>query len=247
MIFDPKIGALYADDGAFIKTVHCPMALRVDDLASLPDGSPDRHCHECDKTIRCIDDMEDADAQKAVAEEPNICVFATAAARHVVLLKPIGEQAWDADGLPAKVIRTARNLAAMTDAHARGYRLVIRRCGQAGEIGSKYIVYQHNTTGELWWSGDYRSDEPDRGEASEWSLLADWFYHRADQPFPLAAYLVPPGLKQGQRVLLEDLIEDIGVEYWNQGDSRRLLSSVAIWNGVDFELEGHSPQVVIVG
>lgn len=143
MIFDPKIGALYADDGVFIKTVHCPMARRVEDLASLPDELPDRRCHACNKTIRCIDDMEDADAQKAVAEDPDICIFATAAARHVVFLKPIGEHAWDAAGLPA--IKTARNLVAMADGQARGCRLVIRRCGQTGEIGSKCIIYQHST------------------------------------------------------------------------------------------------------
>lgn len=245
MIFDPKIGALYADDGVFIKTVHCPMALRVEDLASLPDELPDRRCHACNKTIRCIDDMEDADAQKAVAEDPDICIFATAAARHVVFLKPIGEHAWDAAGLP--VIKTARNLVAMADGQARGCRLVIRRCGQTGEIGSKCIVYQHSTTGELWWSVDYRSEAPNRSNESEWSLVADWFHHRADQPFPLAAYLVPPGLKRGQRVLLEDLIEDVGVEYWNQGDSRRLLSSVAVWNGYDFELERCYPPAAMVG
>jgi len=245
VIFDPKIGALYADDGTFIKTVHCPMALRVEDLATLPVASPDRHCGACDKTVRCIDEMDDADIQQAIAEDHSLCVFSTAAAKHVVFLKPIGQHAWDVDGLP--VIKTARSLPAMADAQARGYRLVIRRNEQCGGIGSKYIVFQHNTTGELWWSGDFRNSRPDDGEEAEWRLVADWFHHRPDQPFPLAAYLVPQGLKAGQRVLLEDLIEDVGSEYWNQGDSRRLLSSAAVWRGDDFELALSSadiPQMV---
>ena len=245
MIFDPEIGALYASDGSFIKTVHCPMALRVEDLSSLPDGSPDRHCHACSKTIRCFDEMDDADAQKVVAEDSDICIFATAAAKHIVFLKPIGEQADEATGLP--VVKTARNLATMVDGQVRGYRLAFRRCGQHGTIGSKYIVYQHNSTGELWWSVDYRSEIPDRGAAHEWTLVADWFFHRADLPFPLAAYLVPQGLKRGQRVLLEDLIEQVGVEYWNQGDSHRLLSSVAVWNGDDFELERYDSLAAMIG
>jgi hypothetical protein len=46
---------LPARGDAFIKTVHCPMALRVSDLATLPSGSPDRCCHGCKKTIRCLD------------------------------------------------------------------------------------------------------------------------------------------------------------------------------------------------
>jgi hypothetical protein len=235
VIFDPKIGALYADDGTFIKTVYCPMALRVSDLATLPDESPDRHCHSCHKTIRCLDDMDDIGVRKAVEEDSSVCVFATAAAKNIVFLQPIGQHAWDVDGL--LVIKTARSLPAMVDAQARGYRLVIRRTEQSGRVGSKYIVFQHNVTGELWWSGDFRSRSPDRGSEGEWRLVADWFYHRPDMPFPLAAYLVPQGLKAGQRVLLEDLIEDVGSEYWNQGDSRRLLSSAAVWRGDDFELD----------
>lgn len=77
--------------------------------------------------------------------------------------------------------------------------------------------------------------------------MADWFYHRPDRPFPLAAYLVPPGLLPGQRILLEDLIEDIGMSYWNQGDSDRLLSCVATWNGDEFELEVPPDLPMMVG
>jgi hypothetical protein len=44
-------------------------------------------------------------------------------------------------------------------------------------------------------------------------------------------------LKIGERVLLEDLIEDlVGIE-WNQGDTYRLERCEAIWNGSDFELQ----------
>lgn len=44
MIYDHKNGALYSDDGEFLKSVHCPLALQAKDLVALADGSPDRHC-----------------------------------------------------------------------------------------------------------------------------------------------------------------------------------------------------------
>lgn len=232
MIFDPKISALYGDDGAFIKTVHCPMALR--DLQALDDSSPDRLCHSCGTTVRCIDEMTESAVRQAVAVDENICVFATAKAKHVVFLQPIGRPAHTSEELPR--IKTARTLEGMTDAFARGMRVVIKYSPMPNGIGSKYKVLQHKVTGEVWWSGDYRSVGPD-GQEEDWTLVADWFYHRPDHPFPLAAYLVPPGFLPGQRVFLEDLIEDVGMSYWNQGNSDRLLSCVATWNGGEFELE----------
>ena len=37
MIFDPKVGALYGDDGVFIKKVSCPLALHPDQLKMIND------------------------------------------------------------------------------------------------------------------------------------------------------------------------------------------------------------------
>lgn len=244
MIFDPKISALYGDDGSFIKTVHCPMALRVNDLQALDDSSPDRLCHSCGTTVRCIDKMSEAAVREAVTNDENVCVFATAKAKHVVFLQPIGRPSYTAEQLPR--IQTVRTLAGMADAFARGMRLIIKYSPVPNEIGVKYKVFQHNVTGEVWWSGDYRSEWPDGPEA-DWTLIADWFYHRPDWPFPLAAYQVPPGLRPGQRVLLEDLIEDVGMSYWNQGNSDRLLSCVATWNGDEFELEVPQDLPMMVG
>src|SRR5690554_934087 len=163
MIFDPKISALYADDGTFIKTVHCPMALRVADLDDLADDSPDRYCHGCEKTIHCIDDVTDSELQEKVRREPSLCVFATGAARNIVVLGPVGSS-WSPTepepGLP--IIKTARSLVAMEDAYKRGLKVVIRHVdGKFTErIGDKCIVYQQRNTGAIWWSGDYRAIGP---------------------------------------------------------------------------------------
>jgi hypothetical protein len=235
LIFDPKNGALYADDGEFLKTVYCPLALQAQDLEKLTDTSPDRQCHACKETIRCADNMNDLDMKVALKEDPNLCIFATPAAKHIIVLKPIGLKLANEENLP--VIQTARSIAAMKEGFRRGFRVVIGRAGPESEIGSKCKLFQHEQTGEVWSSGDFRSNQPDEGDARNWRLVADWFYYRPDWPFPYAAYLVPKDLQRGQRVYLEDLIEDVPYEVWNQGDSERVVSLTAMWNGDEFEVE----------
>ena len=100
-------------------------------------------------------------------------------------------------------------------------------------------------TGALWWSGDYRDPRPSEGNEKDWKLVAGWFYYQPDQPFPLAAYLVPRGLKRGQRVLLEDVIEYVGVNCSGQGDTYRLLSCVGVWNGDEFVLDAPEPVEIL--
>lgn len=123
----------------------------------------------------------------------------------------------------------------------------MKRAGHDPDIGPKYKVFQNTLTGEVWCTGDYRMQEPEDGKPGDWELVADWFHHRPDLPFPLGAYLVPRGLKRGQRVYLEDLIEDVPVAYWNQGDSNRLTACAAVWNGDDFALEQFEAPPEMIG
>jgi hypothetical protein len=50
-------------------------------------------------------------------------------------------------------------------------------------------------------------------------------------------YLIPPDIDLGERVFLEDLIEDFVGAVWNQGNAYRLKSCEAIWNGKAFEID----------
>jgi len=58
----------------------------------------------------------------------------------------------------------------------------------------------------------------------------------------LAAYLIPKDIQIGERVFIEDLIEDYVGASWNQGDTFRLESCDAIWNGKDLEIQ-YNPQI----
>lgn len=245
MIYDGKSGALYADDGTFLKTLFCPLAVQLKDLERAAGPSPDLHCHACGESIRSADEMTDVDMKAALEEDSGLCVFVTPQAKHVVMLKAIGREHPNDERLP--VVRTVRSLPAMEDGFQRGFRIVVKRTGPVSDIGAKYKVYQHKLTGEVWWTGDFRAECPPDGTSDEWEPVADWFHHRADWPFPLAAYLVPRGLKRGQRVYLEDVIEDVPIAYWNQGDSDRLVSAKAVWNGDDFEFERFDAPPCVVG
>lgn len=241
MIYDQMTGALYDDSGMFLKTVHCPLALRPEQLSGLLGGNVDRFCHACNKKIRCIDQFSDDDMRSAVSEDEDVCVFATNQAKNIIFLRPIGYSAVNYPRAPT--IRTVRSLEAMVDALARGYTLIFKNAAKDSINGSqKYIVYQHIVSGKLWWSNDYEVATPCSGNQkeniNEWKLIRDWFYSRPDRPFPLAAYAVPVGIKSGARVFLEDLIVDSFEITWrSQGDGIRRLSSLATWTGTDFNVD----------
>lgn len=239
MIFDQMTGALYADDGAFIKSVRCPFALSPGQLKRISKESSDRHCSVCDSVIQSIDQFSDEDMKSAIAQTTSICIFATPKAKNIIFLQPIGITPTNYRNL--QVLRSLRSLEAMADAQSKGFTLIFRNSSQEIEQGEdKFIVYQHQPSGRLWWSGDYRSDKPtfenENWDMSEWKLIRNWFFARADRPFPLAAYAVPKDLAPNTSVFLEDLIEESFQEVWNQGNAQRRASSEAVWDGLDLQI-----------
>ena len=134
------------------------------------------------------------------------------------------------DEADLRVIRTARTEQDINQAARDGYRPLIRLVAPDPAIHSKFCVYQHRTTGEIFVSGDFRSGPPSRDydEVIEWS-----HYYPYSFPAPFAAYLIPADIEVGERVFIEDLIEDLIGEKWNQGDVYRLHSTEAVWNGSD--------------
>ena len=113
-------------------------------------------------------------------------------------------------------------------------------------IRSKYSVIQNKVTGAIQVIGDYRCLETTDDE----EVVIDFrFYYPHAFSSPFAAYLIPRDLQVGERVYLEDLIEDVVGGSWNQGDTYRLASCIAVWNGRDFELEfdPESDQDYVVG
>lgn len=136
-----------------------------------------------------------------------------------------------------RVIKTARDKKSINEAAKNGLRPIIKKVVPSDKIRSKYSVIQNKITGEIEIIGDYRrggsSDDDDKFET-----VIDWtFYYPYKFKSPFAAYLIPKDINIGERVFIEDLIEDyIGVS-WNQGDTYRLESCEAIWNGSELEIQ----------
>jgi hypothetical protein len=132
-----------------------------------------------------------------------------------------------------RVIQTARDLESINEAASSGFKPLIKKLEPSGEIRTKYCVVQHAVTGKIEVLYDYRSDiDPD------FEIVIDWsFYYPYHYKSPYAAYLIPIDIKIGERVILEDLIEDYAHASWNQGDTYRLKSCEAIWNGKTFDIQ----------
>ena len=130
-----------------------------------------------------------------------------------------------------RVIETARSKKNINEAAKNGYRLIIKKVEASSQIRSKYSVVQHKKTGEIEVFKETH-DRLDFDTYLDYKIIIDWtFYYPYNFESPFAAYLIPPDLKKGQLVFVEDVIEDIVESIWNQGDAYRLDCCEAIWNG----------------
>jgi len=130
-----------------------------------------------------------------------------------------------------RVIRTARDIKTINKAAKLGYKIIMRRVEPSAELKSKFAVIRDTKTGEYRNIGDYRMIN------SETEMILDWKYYYPYSFAPFAAYVVPAGITKGEKVYLEDLIEDFVGTSWNQGNNYRLESCEAIWNGEDLEIQ----------
>lgn len=129
-----------------------------------------------------------------------------------------------------RVIKTARNEKDINEAAKQGFWPLVKKVIPSDKIKSKYAVSQNMNTGEIEVCGDYRSGCED-------SDVIGWtFYYPYHFESPYAAYLIPKDIKIGEKVFIEDLIEDIVGGTWNQGNAWRLECSEAIWNGEELEI-----------
>lgn len=173
----------------------------------------------------------------------------------------------DTDQTDLRIIKTARTEQAINEAVEQGYWPLVKPIVPSPDIKVKFAVSQNKTTGKITVAHDYRNEniessikpvaefsklmEQDVSEVNsnfiipkhitpktEQSTVIGWtYYYPYHFESPFAAYLVPSDLKIGEMVMLEDLIEDIVGSSWNQGDTYRLASCKAIWNGKEFILQ----------
>jgi hypothetical protein len=136
-----------------------------------------------------------------------------------------------------RVIETARDAESINNAAKSGLKPLIKKVEPSDKIRSKYSVVQNKITGEITIVMDYRYGFR-FDDNVEFVTVVDWtFYYPHNFKSPFAAYLIPKDIVIGERVYVKDLIEDYIGASWNQGDTYRLESCEAIWNGTDLEIQ----------
>ena len=134
-----------------------------------------------------------------------------------------------------RVIRTARTLFSINFWARMGYYPLIKAITPSDEIRRKIKVVQNKKTGAISLVRDYRSNI---GASDNFNIVIDWtYYYPYNFRSPFAAYLIPKDLKIGERVFIKDLIQDYPGLAWNQGDTLRLKSCEAKWNGEDLIID----------
>ena len=142
---------------------------------------------------------------------------------------------WRKDnGEDYRVIKTARDAKSINEAAKNGFRPLVRKVEPSKEIQSKYRVLQNRITGEIEIQGDFRAG---RRNDLLWREVIGWtYYYPHSFKSPYAAYLIPKDIRKYEKVFVEDLIEDYIGSKWNQGDTYRLESSLAIWTGSNLKI-----------
>ena len=131
-----------------------------------------------------------------------------------------------------RVIKTARTLEAINEAAENGLWPVVLPVKPSKDIHFQLAVYQHKETGKINTSGDCRNFFDDDLEC----VIPYETFYPYQFPAPFAAYLVPSDLSLGEKVWLEDVIEDVVAMWGNQGYHPRLESGEAIWDGSTFKV-----------
>lgn len=150
-----------------------------------------------------------------------------------------------------RVIKTARTEQAINEAAEQGFRPLVKPVVPSPDIKAKFAIKQDKETGKITVANDFRQLDipikPVMPELIEFykpdtDVVIGWTYYYPYQfENPFAAYLVPPDIEVGEKVVLEDLIEDVVSHSWNQGDVFRLKSCAAVWGGQDFVIL-HEPR-----
>ena len=136
-----------------------------------------------------------------------------------------------------RTIKTARDKEAINQAVKEGFRPLIKKVEPSDKIRSKYAIIRNPKTGEIEVVNDIRIDIPWDPEDGYEMVLDFTYYYPHHFTSPFAAYLIPEDIQIGERVFVEDLIEDYVYGAWAQGDTYRLEGCEAIWTGTDLEIQ----------
>ncbi len=135
-----------------------------------------------------------------------------------------------------RTIKTLRTKEEIKDAVKRGHEILKQKVKPSKDIRVTDLHIKDKQTGKI-------SIEPytyhNLPRDDRYKVVKKVTYYPYNFPSKVAAYLLPDDLEVGERVILEDLIEDIVGASHSEG-TYRLDSAEAIWNGEKFEVDCRS-------
>lgn len=155
----------------------------------------------------------------------------------------------DAENLP--VVETSSEIRQINDFVGKGYRAIIKTRKPNAKLYQFRMVLQNKESGEIvkvpsrrvfaQYTGVFNYPE------SEWTLVHAGDEYVRPHERDWAAYLVPPGVSDGERVYVREVIDDIYVTtFWDT--IRYATDGEAIWTGKDISLNmEHYEGVELIG
>jgi hypothetical protein len=232
MIYNANTQKLFTDDGRqLLKKLDCPLHKEWTQLDVIQEDESKRRCLSCQKSVVSLEGMSEEDVKKLLVQSPDCCVYVPPSSPQI---KITGRKLGVHDNpCPFRRIHTARGVDAINRGSKEKFWPLVKKVEKSPRISSWMAVYQNEETGEVVCRGDYRfHPRPPWKE-----IIPSFDFYPHSFPHAIAAYLIPPDLKVGERVFLTDLIEDKVAVFGNQGQTYRLEAAYAIWNGTDFEIQ----------
>lgn len=225
-IYDEKSSALYAPDGTFLKTLHCPKAKQWNQLKVKAGEMRWKKCEECKEKVYDLAQVEPEWLKGALAEKySKPCLYVSEQSTNVIFIKdPNKVEAIDSNLKTPIRIQTVYGKRDIDRGWNMGYWPDVRLIRADPKFNHRISVGQNVTTGEVAYSGDLRrtfrkdlnGDEDAIGKGFT-QLHPFTHYNPYQRDEPVAAYLIPKGLANGTSVVVADPIEIILTTMWNQG------------------------------
>ncbi len=217
------------DCGERVINLDNPIDVMPSDMSSYP--SPCVYIAADSQNVIILDDEDETPASSKLNKTDEGIILIKTARTVESINRAAGMGYWP----DVRLIKYADKPIPEKDTSSRGIETILEEESaeqQSDYLRSKLSVGQNSKTGRIEISGDFRhgflrergsartSGQNDSTEVVK-EIIPFTYYYPNYQALPIAAYLIPPTIKNGTRVVIEDPIEDIIGSSWNQGDIER--------------------------
>jgi len=140
-----------------------------------------------------------------------------------------------------RIIKTARGIEDINKAADMGFVPLVKKLKPLKKLFHTIGIFRNKKTNKIEEAESYvvyrqYGEITSYEDEDEWELVVPFHSH---YPYKfdshIAAYLIPHDIEKGEKVILEDLVEDYyGGSFWSH--NIRVESLQAIWTGDDFSI-----------